>query len=234
MFRPRAKIFTWRRAAGHRSGGRQTAQRNVGQAEEFCKSFRILCEICNLSSMRYIFALLLPFVWLSCVRSGTKDGDTSIIRVGDRVPGFYVERQIPGVEYANFSSPADFEGRNTLLVLFSASCGDCRREMPFAGRVWQELGPEEVRVVCISRGYNPEHTPQMLWEELGLGDMPWFVDPDGEQAYGKFAKSTVPRFYLVDRSGKVVWMRVEELGYGHYDEARGGRFVDQIRKQLNQ
>lgn len=183
--------------------------------------------------MKSLIAFLIPLVCLSCVRGGGKEDLGNIIEVGHQVPRFHVDQQVVGGEYKDFTSPEDFEGRNTLLVFFTTRCPDCQRDIRYAGKVWRELGPEQVNVVCISRGFNSDYTPHKFWEDYSLGDMPWFVDPDGTQAFAKFATGYVPRFYLVDPTGTVIWMKVENLGYGEYDEAKGAKFVEEIKKQLN-
>ena len=180
-----------------------------------------------------LFLFALAALLVSCTSGGGKEEDTSILKAGDPVPAFHVDQDLVGEDYRDFTSPQDFEGKNTLLVFFTTTCPDCQREIPFAKRVWDDLGTDEVNVVCISRGYKPDYMPHKFWEDYKLGDMPWFIDTDGEEAYAKFATGYVPRFYLVGKDGRIVWMKVENLGYGKYTDEKGKQFVELVKKQLN-
>lgn len=176
--------------------------------------------------------LLLPLVCLTSCTCGGDDEDYDIIKVGDKVPAFHIDRDVIGGEYFDFTSPDDFLGKNTLLVFFTTKCPDCQREMPFAKRIWDEMGTEEVNVVGISRGFNSDYPPHKFWEDYKMGAAEWYLDTDGTKAYGKFATGYVPRFYLVDETGTVVWMAVEDLGYGKYTEANGDKFVKLVKEKL--
>ncbi|HIW97658.1 MAG TPA: TlpA family protein disulfide reductase [Candidatus Tidjanibacter gallistercoris] len=144
---------------------------------------------------------------LSCIR----DKEASLpareyVTEGTTVPSFLV----PGAGDAVFRSPDDFEGRTTLLVFFATWCPDCQAELPRIDAVWQALADDpDCGVVAVSRGGAAgtyEQSPEILeryWTEHGLR-MPWYLDGD-RSVYDRFASAGIPRAYIVDATGTVVW-----------------------------
>jgi thiol-disulfide isomerase/thioredoxin len=128
---------------------------------------------------------------LSCVsEDGPGGGDGSRVRVGDPVPAFSV---------GDFVSPRDFLGRKSLLVLFNTGCPDCQRELPVIDAACRQL--PDMQAIAISRDQSITQ-----WDYI----MTPYPDP-ARAVYNLFAEHTIPRVYLIDEAGTVVWMAIEKL-----------------------
>ncbi len=164
----------------------------------------------------------------SCVGEGGEENETkNYIKVGDPVPEFALQDNSSG----QFRSPDDFTQQKTLLAFITTTCPHCRREMPFVEYAYEQLSADGLTVVPIGRGETHD-TMTDYWADLDLGIPRWFIDPYRD-AFDLFANQTVPRFYLVDGSGKVVWMIVGELAPGDFTEEKGDQFIELIKQKLN-
>jgi thiol-disulfide isomerase/thioredoxin len=148
----------------------------------------------------------------ACGERGTDPEQGSLVKTGDAVPSFTI---------GDFRSPDDFEGKRSLLVFFNTWCPDCRRELPFIEYAWEH----DIPVVAIGRGESMTDIDK-YWNEHGF-TMPRYSDPS-TAVYGLFAEHTVPRVYLVDETATVVWMAVEDLGYGEFTTQKGEQFIKNI------
>lgn len=183
------------------------------------------------SRMRLMTLIMAAALLCSCIgeKNGPSPGDGSIIKTGDAVPHF----DLPGIATGEgIVSPDDFMGEKTLLVFFITDCKDCRREMPFVDYAYRRLSANGLKVKAIGRSETTERVAA-FWADLGLDPaMPHYLDP-AREVYALFAEHTVPRIYLVDETGTVVWMAVEDLGYGDFDAAKGDEFNTLITNKLN-
>lgn len=178
--------------------------------------------------------MLFPVLSMTACVSGDDDVETeNYVVVGDKVPEFRIEDYLLSFPASNgFDSPEGFIGRKSLFVFMNTKCGDCKREMPYVHRAWEELGGDNGLQVVPAGRRETYDAMVAYWDEHAYGGMPLYVDEKGE-AFAKFANQTIPRIYLVDAEGKVVWMAVEKLGYGNYTEANGDKFVKLIKEKLN-
>lgn len=146
--------------------------------------------------LRGLMALLLVVVLGGCFGDDLPE-TVERVGVGDRLPEM-VLRMNDGTVVDNRS----MLGRPVMVVLFSAVCGDCRKELPEVERAYRMLPSEsDVMVIAISRGEG-ERQVAALWEELGL-TMPYSAQED-RKVYELFANQGVPRIYIVDREGRIV------------------------------
>lgn len=157
----------------------------------------------------HIFFILCLIGLSSCVVENTSP-PVELIKVGNVVPVFSVlDSDGATVDF----TAANFTGKKTLIVFFFTTCWDCQRELPKVQAAWKALAGEGLQLITISREQDVE-TVREYWNNTDDGkevfDMPWYVDSD-RSAYSKFATSTVPRLYLVDKSGVVIWKAVEDL-----------------------
>lgn len=140
----------------------------------------------------------------SCIKDDVDEVE-NYVTVGMEVPVFTVDDG----EGSVFSSEM-FKGKQTLLVFFNTVCGDCAREIPKAEAVWQALKEDaDYSVVAIGRKENKE-SMAAYWKDMDL-TMPKYQDPD-RSVFDMFANSTIPRFYIINDKGVVVWMGIENLG----------------------
>lgn len=130
----------------------------------------------------------------------------SPVEVGTGAPDF-VAQTLEGEE-VSFSS---VRGEVVLLNVWATWCPPCREEMPSMQRLYEELGPDGLRIVAVS-----VDAPTGVFGASGQrgGDVPGFVDeygltfdiwrdPSGriEQTY---RVTGLPESFLIDREGRIV------------------------------
>ncbi len=143
-----------------------------------------------------IMAFALAGCLAGCIsEKGGGEGPAQWVEVGDRVPQFTL---------GELSSPEAFEGRKSLIVFFNTWCPDCQREMPVINDACRQL--PDLQAIAISRGETLEQQAIEQWAP----EMQYYPDPNKE-IFNLFAESTVPRVYLIDETGVVAWMAIEEL-----------------------
>lgn len=174
---------------------------------------------------RLLFFLILPVsIFYSCIKDDTGNKTEYYILAGDNVPAFEMTNG-----ENTLKSPDDFLGKKTLLVFFTTTCSDCRRDMPFAEYAHLQLEPQGLNVITIGRGETGQ-TINNYWSQLDLS-MPYF--PDTNRAiFELFANRTIPRFYLIDEQGVVIWMCANDLGYGTFTKGKGDSFNILIKEKL--
>lgn len=134
------------------------------------------------------------------VKAQTKE---TLVKVGDDVPTFVVE-MFDGQKI----DTKELKGKVVLINFWATWCPPCQLELK---RVQKEIvdrfkGKDFV-FLAISREETREQV-QKFREKNGY-TFPMGLDPD-RKIYSKFATSTIPRNFIVDKKGKIVTM---EVGY---------------------
>lgn len=153
------------------------------------------------------FHIYLPFFILLIVSGCIKDEHEPVvnyIEVGDVVPAFEVSDG-----KGNTFHSAAFRGKRSLLLFFDTTCGDCQREFPKIQEVWEAIrDKDDCLVITISRDQTYKET-DLYWEAHNF-TMPKYQDPD-RSVYSLFATSVIPRIYIINEEGIVIWMAIESL-----------------------
>jgi len=161
--------------------------------------------------LTYIFTIILMlaffYFFASCIKEEAPDDRNDVInyiKIGDPLPEFTVDNG-----EGNKLTNKDFIGKKSYLVFFTTTCRDCQRELPRMDALWQQIkGRDDCQVIAVSRKQGKGITDE-FWSDNGF-TMPKYLDPD-RAVYDLFANSIVPRIYLIDRSGVVRWMGVEDI-----------------------
>ena len=152
------------------------------------------------------------------------------VEVGTQAPDF-TARDLTGEEV----SLSDLEGEVVLLNIWATWCPPCREEMPSMQRLYEQLGPEGLRVVAVSidaplgwldAGGRAGGDLAAFAKEMGLTFDIWH-DPSGriQQTY---RTTGVPESFVIDRTGHIV--KKDMSGVIWDTESR----VDLIRRLLEQ
>lgn len=124
-----------------------------------------------------------------------------IVEKGQQVPAFTIN-----MDEQSFSIE-DYEGKVVMINFFATWCGPCRQEMPFLQKnVWEKYKDHSnFKIMSIGRGHTHGEVASFK-EKQGLG-FPMYGDQD-KSIYSKFAKGYIPRNYIVNADGKIIYASV--------------------------
>ena len=105
-----------------------------------------------------------------------------------------------GGEFADLKS---FQGRPVLLSIWATWCLSCREELPALARLNREWKEPSLRVVALSVDRDGAEVVEPLLRNLGIVDLPVFLDPAG-RAVKEFSVSGLPTSILLDRNGREI------------------------------
>ena len=101
---------------------------------------------------------------------------------------------------------ADYRGEVVVLNLWATWCAPCRIEMPSMERLYQQLGPEGLKVVAVSVDAGDPATVSGFAEELALS---FDILHDETQAIETAYQTTgLPETFIIDRNGTIVHWRI--------------------------
>ncbi|WP_461640289.1 peroxiredoxin family protein [Labilibaculum euxinus] len=149
--------------------------------------------------MKKIFITLLAII--TAVTLFAQDHQGSLVKTGDQVPNF----SIPTLDGKEFVI-SDLKGKVVLVNFFATWCGPCMKELPeVESQLWPKFKNENFAMVSIGR----EHTKEQLEAFNGKKGLTFPIAPDPKrEVYAKFASQYIPRNFIVDKTGKIVWQGV--------------------------
>ena len=143
---------------------------------------------------------------------------TTLIHAGDTAPDFTVQ-MLDGRRVAL----AENDGKPTLLIFWATWCPPCREELAHLQEGIIDVYGDKLRVLPISRGEKRE----VVEEFINTMGYTFAVGLDSDQAaYNKYASNYIPRCFVIDAKGGVVY-----AGVG-YDETVAGEVKAAIDKTL--
>lgn len=116
------------------------------------------------------------------------------VSIGDPLPKFEVT-----LNNGETVSSESLQGKVTVIIFFSTTCRDCRRELPQLETVYRHFeGNDDVIMFAISREEKPGAV-EAFWMEHDLS-IPYSTQAD-RTIYNLFATVGVPRIYIADQRG---------------------------------
>lgn len=150
--------------------------------------------------------------------------ESSIVKTGDIAPDFMVT-MLGG----HTTKLSEQKGKIVLLNFWVTWCGSCLKEFEeIQEKIIHRFGDNDDFVfIPISRGETRE-TVQKKMEQLKKNGILFPVGLDSDKViYSLYAKSYIPRNYLIDREGNVVYMSIG------YHENEFAIMIDKIAELLN-
>lgn len=145
---------------------------------------------------------MLVFLMVSCIAvtaQNAKDPNT-LVSVGAQVPNFKFEEK-----QGKFTDVRELSGKFILINFFATWCGPCRLELPkIQSEIW-EKHHEKSNFVMLTFGREHNWQEVIKFREEQKLAFPLFPDPK-RGVYGQFAKQTIPRSFLLDEQGKIIYM----------------------------
>ena len=124
------------------------------------------------------------------------------LKMGDAMPKFELKSSVYGDV-----KPADLKGKVVLVSLFATWCGPCQKELAeVQSTLWPKYKDNKDFVMLV---IGREHTDEQLqkYNERKKFTFPLYPDPKRE-VFSLFAEKSIPRAYLFDKDGKLVYASV--------------------------
>ena len=156
--------------------------------------------------------LLAALMIAACSRETPRGQGASDPRVGwkrgEQVPAF----EAVTLDGKPFRLP-DSDGRVLLVNVWATWCGPCRYEIPELKKLQKELAGKKFDVVGVSVDTSGEAAVRAFVRQHAI-NYPIVMDPQGSVA--AMMKTTVlPTSALIDRKGKVLWVKVGMVRSGN-------------------
>lgn len=121
------------------------------------------------------------------------------LEVGDVMPEFRVK----DMRDVKISSTV-LNGKIGVVVFFAHWCPACLQELPhIETELWSKYkNNNQVKLMVIARAISRDTIQNFIHRKAYT--FPTYTDP-GRKAYRKFARKNIPRSYVINRDGKIIW-----------------------------
>lgn len=97
----------------------------------------------------------------------------------------------------------DWQGKYALVNFWATWCAPCRHEMPSLDALQYELGGDNFEVVTIATGRNAIPAINRFFEEVGVANLPIYLDPK-QQLARNMAVLGLPITIILDPEGQEI------------------------------
>ncbi|MDR2918281.1 MAG: TlpA family protein disulfide reductase [Tannerella sp.] len=165
------------------------------------------------NSILFCFLLLIPFI-------GKAQDAASVIEVGSAMPAFTIVSD-DGSQILS----SQYEGKVILITFFATWCPPCQLELTEIEKVLWPKYKENNDFVLLVIGREHSDAELLKYNEKKGFTFPLYPDKN-RKIYDSFASQFIPRAFLIDRDGNVVF---ETQGF---DEKVFGRLLRIIDNTL--
>jgi thiol-disulfide isomerase/thioredoxin len=149
--------------------------------------------------MKNTIVLLVSFFLVLTLRA---QDDFTLVKKGTPVPEFTFESS-PGVN-RNISG---LKGKVVLITFFANWCGPCRQELPHIEKEIYLKHAHDTNFELLIFGREHDWATVNKFKKEQHFTMPFYPDT-GRVIFKKFAGQNIPRNFLLDRDGKIVYATV--------------------------
>ena len=139
-------------------------------------------------------------------RLNAKDDEVEVAITDAKTDHSMIDIEVQGEDGKTFKL-SDLRGQVVYLDIWASWCGPCRKEFPHAKALKEKLSKKEMKDIeflYISID-NTETVWKLAIEELGIeGKHGLSKGGWGSEVTAKFGVSSIPRYLIFDKKGKVV------------------------------
>ncbi|MFO7864341.1 MAG: TlpA disulfide reductase family protein, partial [Salinivirgaceae bacterium] len=145
--------------------------------------------------MRLIIGI---FLMAFAVSPAFAQDETDVVMVGDKAPRFTVKTIDDKTVCLN-----NLKGKYVLVNFFATWCKPCIQELPLVEKnIQQRFAEKGLVVVVLGRGHSLKEL--QLFNERKKFTFHIAADPQ-RSIYDLYARKFIPRTYLIDPSGKIIY-----------------------------
>lgn len=162
-------------------------------------------------NIKIVGLLLVLLTGTVAIAQNDPKASQTLVSIGMKTPAFKYE-----IAKGKFASINDLKGKLVLINFFATWCGPCKVELPkIETEIWDKhhANPKFV-MLTFGREHNWSEVDKFK-QDNGF-QFPFFPDPT-RGVYGKFATQLIPRSFLIDEEGKIIFMS-EGFEENHFNQ----------------
>ena len=165
--------------------------------------------------MRILFVFFLS--WMGHLSFSQND----VLKMGQKIPAFSVS----SINNTVLDSKS-LAGKVVVINFFATWCGPCRAELPLLeSKVWKKYQHDDrFALLVIGRDHTVEEL--IAFQKATHFSFPMYADK-GKLVYNLFADKYIPRTYIIDTKGQVVYM---SQGYSEQDFEEMQKILSELLK----
>lgn len=164
--------------------------------------------------------ILLLAILISTVYLSAQNDNGDVLKISDKMPEFKLSSKING----NIDSK-NLKGKVILINIFTTWCPPCQQELAEIKKtLWPEY-KDDSNFVMLTVGREHSDDELVKYNEKKKFSFPLYPDPEREFT-AKFATKSIPRSYLIDKTGKVIFVSVG------YNKDEFSQLLKLIEKEL--
>jgi peroxiredoxin len=164
--------------------------------------------------------LLIFFIMLLAGSPVVGQDQFTLATTGSQVPEFSFEIR-PG----EIQKISDYKGKVVMITFFATWCGPCRKELPHINKEIYRKYAENKAFFLLVLGREHDWNAVNKFRKEQKFSMPLCPDP-GRKIFSLFAGQNIPRNFLIDRNGKIIFASVG------FNDQEFGNLKKEIEKQL--